>query len=81
MDYAISYAANLGIESPCRESIAGAGIGGGDPAGNGPRLRRAGQRREKVSPYFYPKDRGPHRKCFEETKPLSEQVIDPASPL
>ncbi|HOD63174.1 MAG TPA: PBP1A family penicillin-binding protein [Smithellaceae bacterium] len=78
VDYAISYAANLGIESPLPANLSlalgSAGVTLQEMVRAYGALANGGK---KVSPYFIRKIVDRTGNVFEETKPLSEQVIDP----
>jgi len=78
VDYAISYAANLGIESPLAANLSlalgSAGVTLQEMVRAYGVLANGGK---KVSPYFIRKIVDRTGNVFEETKPQSEQVIDP----
>ncbi|MDD3248889.1 MAG: PBP1A family penicillin-binding protein [Smithellaceae bacterium] len=78
VDYAISYAANLGIESPLAANLSlalgSAGVTLQEMVRAYGVLANGGK---KVSPYFIRKIVDRTGNVFEETHPLSEQVIDP----
>ena len=78
IDYAISYAANLGIESPLAANLSlalgSAGVTLQEMVRAYGVLANGGI---KVTPYFIRKIVDRTGNVFEETKPQSEQVIDP----
>ena len=78
IDYAISYAANLGIESPLAANLSlalgSAGVTVQEMVRAYGVLVNGGK---KVTPYFIRKIVDRTGNVFEETKPESEQVIDP----
>ncbi len=78
IDYAISYAANLGIESPLAANLSlalgSAGVTLQEMVRAYGSLANGGK---KVTPYFIRKIVDRTGNVFEETKPQSEQVIDP----
>jgi len=78
IDYAISYAANLGIESPLAANLS---LALGSAGVTLQELVRAygvlANGGKKVTPYFIRKIVDRTGNVFEETKPQSEQVIDP----
>ena len=78
IDYAASYAKNMGIESPLARNLS---LALGASGVTMQELVRAygvlANRGKKVTPYFVTKIVDRTGNVFEETKPQSEQVIDP----
>jgi penicillin-binding protein 1A len=78
VDYAASYAANLGIQSPLARNLS---LALGTSAVTLLEMVRAygaiGNQGRRVSPYFITKIVDRTGQIFEETQPKVEQVIDP----